>query len=85
MRTFIDDHSRVTVTYFIKNKYEALGKFKEYLKVSESFTGKKLKRLKSDNGGEYISKEFDEFCKEQGIIQEPTTPRTPNKMVWPNA
>ena len=77
--TFIDDHSRMTVTYFIKNKYEVLGKFKEYLKVSESFTGKKLKRLRSDNGGEYISKEFNEFCKQQGIIQEPTIPGTPQQ------
>ncbi len=79
MLTFIDDHSRMTVTYFLKNKSEVLGKFKEYLKMAENFTGKKLKCLRSDNGGEYFSKEFGEFCKLHGIIQEPTVPRTPQQ------
>jgi len=41
--TFIDDYSRRTVTYFIKSKFEALGKFKEYLKMTENFSGRKLK------------------------------------------
>ena len=77
--TFIDDHSRMKVTYFMKNKCEVLEKFKEYVIMAENFTGKKLKCLRSDNGGEYISKEFDNFCKQNGIIQEPTIPRTPQQ------
>ena len=77
--TFIDDHSRMTVTYFMKNKCEVLERFKEYVSMAENFTGKKLKCLRSDNGGEYISKEFDNFCKQHGIIQEPTIPRTPQQ------
>ena len=79
--TFLDYHSRMTVTYFIKNKYKLLEKFKEYLKMTQNFTGKKLKRLRSADGGEYISEEFNNFCKEQGIIQEPTIPGTPHQNV----
>ena len=72
--TFTDDHSRMTVTYFIENKYEVLGMFKEYLKVSESFTGNKLKRLTSDNGGEYIRKTLMSFARSKGggLYKAPT-------------
>ena len=67
----------MTVTHFMKNKCEVLEKFKESISMAENFTGKKLKPLISDNCGENISKEFDNFCKQHGIIQEPTIPRTP--------
>ena len=42
-------------------------------------TGKKLKCLRSDNGGEYCSKEFDRYCSEHGIRREKTVPRTPQE------
>lgn len=29
--------------------------------------GKKVKDLKSDNGGEYVSSEFNLFCVKEGI------------------
>ena len=58
MLTHINDQPRMTITYFIKNKHEVLGKIKEYLRITENFTGRKLKCLRSGNGREYISKEF---------------------------
>ena len=76
---FTDGHSRMIIIYFIRNKYEVAGKFKDYLKMTDNFNGKKLKCLRSDNGGEYVSKEFENFCKQQGIIQETTVPRTPQQ------
>ena len=36
----------------------------------ENQSGKKVKALRSDNGGEYISKEFVDFCVEMGIKRE---------------
>ena len=42
-------------------------------------TGKKLKCLRSENGGEYCRKEFDRYCSEQGIYREKTIPRTPQE------
>ena len=35
------------------------------------------KRLRSDRGGEYFLKIFDEFCEEHGIIHERTPPYSP--------
>ena len=42
-------------------------------------TEKKLKCLRSDNGGEYCNKEFDRYCLEHGIHRERTVPRTPQE------
>ena len=36
-----------------------------------------LKRLRTDNGGEYISKELKEYCSKHGIMHEKTVPNTP--------
>ena len=35
--------------------------------------------LRTDNGGEYTSKEFLEFCSSEGIKKEYTVPHTPQK------
>lgn len=46
-----------------------LNKFQEYVKYAEIHTGKCLKVLRSDNGGEYISNKFASYCRQQGIVQ----------------
>ena len=38
---------------------------------------KKIKRLRSDRGGEYFSQEFTSFCEKHGIIHERTPPYSP--------
>ena len=35
--------------------------------------------LRTDNGGEFCSKEFEEFCKKCGITWKKTTPYTPQQ------
>ena len=75
--TFTDDCSRFTTVYFLKNKSDVLTKFKEFVAVMENFTGKKVKILRLDNGGEYVSRDFKEFCATNGIIREETIPMSP--------
>ena len=77
--TFIDDFSKYVWVHVIKKKSDALEKFKEFLALTENQTGKKLKRFRSDNGGEYFSGEFDTFCDARGIFREPTIPYTPQQ------
>eukprot|EP00253_Pinus_taeda_P018317 PITA_18317 len=48
----------------------------EYFMVK---TKKKIKVLRTDNGGDFCSKEFEEFCKKSGIARHRTTPYTPQK------
>ena len=43
----------------------------------ETQTGKKVKCLRSDNGGEYVSKLFQDFCDLKGIKRELTAPYNP--------
>jgi hypothetical protein len=47
---------------FIKTKDEVFSRFQEFKALVESQTGKKIKILRSNNGGEYIAKEFEGFC-----------------------
>jgi hypothetical protein len=65
--SFIDDYSRKTWVYFLKSKDEVLGKFKEFKALVENISERKIKILRSDNGGEYTSNEFGIFCREFGI------------------
>ena len=78
--TFTDDYSRYTTTYFLQKKSEVVGKFKEYVLQMEKLTGCTLKRVRSDNGGEYTSKEYMEYCKQvAGIHHQFTNPYTPEQ------
>ena len=40
---------------------------------------KSIKILRSDNGGEYCSKQFDNFLKQEGMIRQLTVPDTPEQ------
>ena len=42
-------------------------------------TGKRLKCLRLDNGGEYCSKEFDDYCSYHGIHRDKTVLGTPQE------
>ena len=42
-------------------------------------TGKRLKFLRSDSGGEYCRKEFEDYCSTNGICRQKTIPRTPQE------
>ncbi|WVZ17355.1 hypothetical protein V8G54_010337 [Vigna mungo] len=74
--TFIDDHSKKLWVYPLKRKDEVLRIFKEFHASVERETGRKLKCLRSDNGGEYRGP-FEHYCKTHGIKHEKVPPKTP--------
>ena len=76
---FIDDFSRNTWIYFLKKKSQFFDRFKEFKTLVENQTEKKIKVLRTDNGGEFCSKEFEEFCKKFGIAWQKNTPYTPQQ------
>ena len=57
--TFIDDCSRFTYVYLLKNKDEAFDMFKVYRAEVENQLVRKIKVLRSDRGGEYFSNDFN--------------------------
>lgn len=78
---FVDDFSRKTWIYFLKCKEsrEILKRFKEFKALTENFSGKKIKTLRIDNGKEYTSEIFKEFCMSAGIKREFTVAYNPQQ------
>jgi hypothetical protein len=76
---FIDDYSRKTWLYLLETKDEVFSKFQEFKDEIENLTNKKIKTLRTDNGGEYTSKEFVAFCKSVGIRRELNVPHIPQQ------
>nr|CAH66607.1 H0211A12.10 [Oryza sativa] len=76
-RHLIDDCTRFCYVYLLKTKDEALHYFKIYKAEVENQLERKIKRLRSDRGGEYFSNEFAFFCEEFGIIHERMPPYSP--------
>jgi transposase InsO family protein len=55
---------------------EALKKFQARVEVE---TGRRLRVLRTDNGGEFTSVEFDTHCAEHGVVCQHTAPYTPQR------
>ena len=75
--TFIDDYTRHTKLYLLRHKDEEYEMFLKYKTEVENQLGKKIKRLRTDRGGEYESNPFNSFCEEYRIIHETTLPYSP--------
>jgi len=56
--TFTDDYSRNMEIIMLHNKSDALQIFKNYKRKVENLTGKRIKKLRTNNDKEYRSKEF---------------------------
>ena len=77
--TFIDDYTRMTWVYFLKERSEALEVFKKFKAMVENQSNRKIKVLRSDQGGEYISKEFEKYCDDTGIRRQLTVAYSPQQ------
>jgi len=77
--TFIDDFSRFTIVHFLRENHEVFSTFQNYKTYAETSIGCKIKCLRSDNGGEYLSNDFRNFCTMHGITRQNTNPYTPKQ------
>jgi transposase InsO family protein len=75
----VDDYTRIIVVCFLKNKSEAFENFKVYKEMVENEIDSKIKCLRYDNGGEFTSKEFMDFCSKNGIKRKFFVARTPQQ------
>jgi hypothetical protein len=58
--SFIYDATRKIWVYYIRQKSDVFDTFKKWKALVDNEIGKRLKCLRSDNGGEYCSKDFDD-------------------------
>ena len=89
---FVDDYSGSTFVYFLRNKSDATRALEKFLADISPFgkvqyihircapnEGKIVKRLRSDNGGEFISKEFEDVLVKHQIRHEYSAPYSPHQ------
>ena len=74
--TFIDDVFKKVLAYPMKNKGKVFEIFQKFHVAIERETNKLLKCLRADNGGEYCSNAFNNYCNRFGIKHEKTVPGT---------
>ena len=77
--TLTDDLSRYGYIYLMKHKSETFEKFKEFQSEVENQRDRKIKCLRSDRGGEYLSHEFGTHLRKCGIVSQLTPPGTPQR------
>ena len=59
---FVDEFSHKCQIFFMQKKDQTFSKFCEFKALVEKESGKQVKALQSDNGGEYISNKFKDLC-----------------------
>ena len=75
--TFIDEWTRYTVVKLMKSKSEVMKHFMEYKAWAENVSNHRIQMIRTDNGGEYCSKAFDQLLAQAGISRQKTPPYTP--------
>jgi hypothetical protein len=63
----------------MKTKDEVFSWFQEFKSLVENQTSRKIKVLRSDNGGEYTSSAFKEFCVDSGVKRDLTVSYNPQQ------
>ena len=58
---FSDDYSRKTWVYFLKHKSDAFSYFQSFKALVENQSGHRIKILRTNRGGDYVSNEFINF------------------------
>ncbi|RDY14664.1 hypothetical protein CR513_00246, partial [Mucuna pruriens] len=77
--TFIDEYSRCTWVYLMKERSELLSILMSFSKEVENQFGKTIKILRSDNAKEYFSSELNSYLSSKGILHQSTCPHTPQQ------
>lgn len=75
----IDDFSRYMWSFLLKEKSEVFESFKSFKVLVESQTELKIKTLRTDRGGEFMSQSFQAYCDQSGITRHLTAPYTPQQ------
>ena len=70
----VDDYIKAAKVYTMKRENEDFDCIVTYVNFVENLTGKRIKRLRCDNGIEFLNKDIYNFTKTNGIYIEPCGP-----------
>ena len=76
--TFIDDFSKYSYIYLMKNKSDAFEKLSIFLKEVENTFDKKVKRFRTNRGKEYDTLGLNNYIQSLGVVHETTVPYSPS-------
>ena len=76
---FTDYLTRLKAVYFLSKKSDSLSSLVNYVQDVAIPLGLHLGYLHSDNGGEYVNAAFRDYCKSTGIVQQFSSPHTPQQ------
>lgn len=76
---FVDDFSRMCTVYFLREKNETFKYLRQYKDLVETQQSKRIKILRSDNGGEFCSTEMENYLRKCGIVHQKTNSYTPEQ------
>ncbi|GKB45663.1 retrovirus-related pol polyprotein from transposon TNT 1-94 [Tanacetum coccineum] len=75
----VDDYSRFTWVKFLRSKYEALDFIIMFLKMIQLWLKVPVRRVKTDNGTEFVNQTLHEYYEKVGISYETSVARSPQK------
>jgi transposase InsO family protein len=77
--TFVDDFSRMTWLFLMKNHSELFSIFQVFRNMIKTQFAQKIHVLRSDNVKEYTSNSFASYLSEKGIIHQTSCAHTPQQ------
>ena len=77
--TILDDYSDLCMVRTIPRKSDVTEFVKDSIEYLETQSGKKVKGIRSDGGGEYINNDLGQYLKDKGIVHQTTAPYTPQQ------
>ena len=77
--TFIDDFSRMRALFPLASKRDVFDALREYEAMVTTGTGRRIKAIRSDCGGEYMDHRVRNWMKQKGIRHETTVPYSPQQ------
>ena len=75
----VDDYTRYAWVYFLRRKSEAPKRVRQFFAYAERQFGKKIKRVRSDRGGEFLAEELTAWFADVGVVHDLSLPRTPQQ------
>jgi transposase InsO family protein len=75
----VDDYSRFTWMFFLKDKSETQEVLKKFLRRAQNEFDAKVKKIRSDNGTKFKNTQLEDFLDEEGIKHEFLAPYTPQQ------
>lgn len=75
----VDDYSRYMWIALLPSKDGAAAAIKRIQAAAERKTGKRVRALRTDRGGEFLAGDFEQYCADIGIRRERTAPYSPQQ------